>query len=242
VTGPKALLLDWYGTLAFNPRPQEAVERAMAAGLARALAADTALRALDAGEAWRRYRAHAAERARDARAGGRQPDLPGALREALAEMGARVSEGQARSVFGEAYVGDPELGVRLFEDAAAALETWRMGGLRLALVSNREYGKSYFADDLARLGVRPYFDCIVISADVGYVKPHPLPFRRALSELGVSADEALMAGDEPLADIEGARAAGLAAVWVRRDRVGPAEGVPAAAVVASLAELARLVP
>src|SRR5206468_2331163 len=86
----------------------------------------------------------------------------------------------------------------------------------------------------------PLVDRIVHSTRAGVAKPDPAIFHLALEALGVPPAEALHAGNEVVADVEGARAAGLRAVLVDREgRLAPLPpGVPR---VRTLAELvARL--
>ncbi|MBI1724955.1 MAG: HAD-IIA family hydrolase [Candidatus Tectomicrobia bacterium] len=47
-------------------------------------------------------------------------------------------------------------------------------------------------------------------------KPGPFLFEQAMAELGVRAAEAVMVGDNLRTDVAGARAAGMASVWVNR--------------------------
>jgi putative hydrolase of the HAD superfamily len=58
------------------------------------------------------------------------------------------------------------------------------------------------------------FDAIVTSAATGYEKPHPAMYAHA-RELAGDADVLWMVGDNPVADVEGARRAGIPAVLVR---------------------------
>jgi putative hydrolase of the HAD superfamily len=51
--------------------------------------------------------------------------------------------------------------------------------------------------------------------EIGYLKPHPAIFRRALSDVGVAAEEALMVGNSLAEDIAGAQALGIRAAWKR---------------------------
>jgi 2-haloalkanoic acid dehalogenase type II len=85
------------------------------------------------------------------------------------------------------------------------------------------------------------FAAVVSSEDVGAYKPSPRMFRRGLAMLGMRAEEVLHVGDSLTADVAGARAAGIAAMWVnRRGRPVP-EGVAAGDVIGDLADLtARL--
>lgn len=52
----------------------------------------------------------------------------------------------------------------------------------------------------------------MVSADVGWVKPHPLPFQTCLDALGLPAERALYVGDNRLADVQGAKRLGMQVV------------------------------
>jgi HAD superfamily hydrolase (TIGR01549 family) len=77
-------------------------------------------------------------------------------------------------------------------------------------------------------GFEPYVDALVVSGETGISKPDPAIFDIALTRVGVSADETVMVGDSWAADIEGARAAGIRAIWFNRARLvcpDPSRGV-----------------
>jgi len=57
---------------------------------------------------------------------------------------------------------------------------------------------------------------VVISEDVGVVKPAPAIFEIALRQLGCASAQAVMVGNSWETDILGARQAGLSAVWLNR--------------------------
>ena len=69
---------------------------------------------------------------------------------------------------------------------------------------------------LRALGLEPAFDAVVLSDALGreHRKPSAAPFRAALGELGVPADEAVYVGDHPGKDVVGATAAGLRTIRV----------------------------
>lgn len=81
-------------------------------------------------------------------------------------------------------------------------------------------------DKLERLGWTDRFDTVVISGRVGVAKPDPRPFEVACDRLGVDPAEAIHIGDQPVADIMGARQAGMDAIYVGDDPEGVPDDVP----------------
>ena len=58
-------------------------------------------------------------------------------------------------------------------------------------------------------GMKPYFETLTVSEEVGVKKPNPEIFQYALNKAHATAEESLMIGDEMAVDIDGARAAGI---------------------------------
>jgi HAD superfamily hydrolase (TIGR01509 family) len=109
---------------------------------------------------------------------------------------------------------------RLDSTTHALLEALRERGLRLGLVSNAFDPPALLHRDLERLGIAARIDVAVFSSEVGWRKPHPAGFQRALDVLGVDAAQTLFVGDSLAADIAGAAALGMhtcQAVWFRAD-------------------------
>jgi putative hydrolase of the HAD superfamily len=100
-----------------------------------------------------------------------------------------------------------------YEDAVPALEALRARGLRLAVVSNWDSRLRRILEDH---GLHTRFDAVVISAEVGWRKPHPAIFHRALELLGAGPGEVLHVGDSVGDDVGGARAAGIRPVLLDR--------------------------
>ena len=95
--------------------------------------------------------------------------------------------------------------------------------------------------DLALIGLARYFETSVAARDAGAAKPDPKIFQVLLARTGLEPAQVVYVGDDPHADVEGARCAGLHAVWV--DRFGRAwpEGLePPVHAVRDLAGLADL--
>lgn len=112
---------------------------------------------------------------------------------------------------------------RVLPGVPAALEQVRAAGLRLAIVSNSEGTVEAM---LAEVGLRPFFETVVDSWAVGVAKPNPRIFEVALSRLGAAAEEAMMVGDSPEADVDGAAAAGVRGVLIDAYDVYPAHAGP----------------
>ena len=108
----------------------------------------------------------------------------------------------------------------LFDDALPALDALAQRGWRSAILSNHV---PELPDLVAALGLDARVEAVFSSALTGYEKPHPEAFRLALRECG-NPSRAWMVGDNPTADVDGARAVGLPAILVRAG-----EGLDAAA-------------
>jgi len=89
------------------------------------------------------------------------------------------------------------------------------------------------------LGYEAIFDSLVVSAEIGYMKPSPILFERALEELASKPENAVMVGDTYEADVVGAHGAGMRGVLI--DLYGaPAEHLRGSdAVIKSIGELPR---
>ena len=116
----------------------------------------------------------------------------------------------------------------LYDDVVPVLEQLRAAGLKLGLVSNTSRDLGTFVRHFG-LGV----DAWIASGSYGKVKPSPLIFRAALELVACEPADALMVGDSPEDDVAGARAVGMRAVLLDRERRYP----DAEERIESLAEL-----
>ena len=83
---------------------------------------------------------------------------------------------------------------------------------------------------------------IIVSEAAGYKKPDPRIFRNALKLTGLSSPEhVLFVGDNPRADIDGARRFGMKTAWVQRGRQFPDDLQPPDYVIDHVAELRDVV-
>lgn len=120
------------------------------------------------------------------------------------------------------HFGRPE-SWRCYDDVAPAFALLREAGFRLALTSNfdaRLYALQEGIDSLRELSP------VIVSTEVGYRKPHRAFFTAIADGANLSPAEVLYVGDSLTNDHEGAKNAGLASVWLRRNRESSeAEGV-----------------
>jgi HAD superfamily hydrolase (TIGR01549 family) len=80
--------------------------------------------------------------------------------------------------------------------------------LRVGLVSNYPCGEA-IRRSLKKVGIDGLLDPVVVSGEVGFVKPHPAPFAAALELLAVPPEKVLFVGDRWDVDMLGARDAGM---------------------------------
>lgn len=105
----------------------------------------------------------------------------------------------------------------VFPDVIPALDVMQEAGLRLGVVSNWGW---YAPELLQTLELARHFEIMSISARVGYQKPHAAIFEHALDLLEVPAGDAIHVGDDPEADVVGARRVGIEPVLIdRRGRI-----------------------
>lgn len=94
----------------------------------------------------------------------------------------------------------------VYDGVRGCLEKLQKSKIKMAAVSNSEGTLDVL---LERIGLRKFFESTVDSWKVGSAKPDKKIFLAALNTLNVSASEAVMIGDSPIADMSGARAAGI---------------------------------
>jgi|HubBroStandDraft_3_1064219.scaffolds.fasta_scaffold58936_3 putative hydrolase of the HAD superfamily len=128
----------------------------------------------------------------------------------------------------------------VYPEVPAVLDRLRARGLRLGVASNWDHRLPALLGDL---GLRRRFDAVVYSSAAGVEKPDPRIFERVRGALGLGAappSAVLHVGDHQLEDFEGALAAGLRALLVRRDPARHPTARAAAAAAGALADLTRL--
>jgi HAD superfamily hydrolase (TIGR01549 family) len=205
---PRAVLFDLDDTLFDHHRSA----RAALAGVHAAFASGVAF------DDFERHHIHFLEEMHIEVLAGRVP-LDDARRErfrrVFAALGLAIDEGTTDAV--ACAYRDGYMAARRATDGAAALLAQLRPHARVAIVTNNLLEEQQ--NKLEYCGLAPFVDALVASEDVGVSKPDPAIFRIALDRLGASRQHAVMVGDSWQADIAGAHAAGIRAVWFNPQRL-----------------------
>jgi putative hydrolase of the HAD superfamily len=110
-----------------------------------------------------------------------------------------------------------------YPGALETLERVRSLGIRTALLTNG--GADTQRRSVERFGLTRHFDCVVIEGEFGCGKPDPRVFQHALRSCDARPSDAWMVGDNLDADIAGAQAIGVHAVWCDYAGTGVPDGV-----------------
>lgn len=98
-------------------------------------------------------------------------------------------------------------------DVKQVLEQLKSQAYQLAIVSNG--GHDTRLNTIRGLGIADYFEEIISSGLVGFSKPQPEIFQITAQRLGVLPEHCLYIGDHPINDIQGAKNAGMHALWMQ---------------------------
>lgn len=116
--------------------------------------------------------------------------------------------------FQDSWVG----GLRMPEVNKSVLENLTKDDYQLGIVTNFQQ-PNIVSDILRNFGIDGYFKTVVISANLGYRKPHPDIFKSALTELNMelTPERVVYVGDNPEEDVEGAKRVGLKPILIDRE-------------------------
>jgi len=94
---------------------------------------------------------------------------------------------------------------------------------KIGIVSNFAHPTTPLKKTLERFDIAKYFDALIISGEVGWRKPSPKIFKKALQTLNVKASETVFIGDSPHHDIEGAKKIGMKTILVKKASINEDE-------------------
>jgi putative hydrolase of the HAD superfamily len=104
---------------------------------------------------------------------------------------------------------------KTFDDVIPTLDELQRLGIKMGLISNWD---SSLRAIVTGLEMDKYFDVILASAEVRMHKPMPEIFALALKKADAKPTETLHVGDHLIADVAGARAAGIKPVLIDRHK------------------------
>jgi len=122
---------------------------------------------------------------------------------------------------------------RLYDDTLPALDALARAGLTLGIISNGN-------TDPGRCGIATRFAFALFADQHGPNKPDRRLFDLACEMAACRPEEVLHVGDSLPADVAGARAVGMRAVWLNRDDAVNTTGIEPHAVLTTLADLPAL--
>lgn len=111
-----------------------------------------------------------------------------------------------------------------FPDMESTLIALRAKRMKLAIITNGE--TDFQSRNIAALGLNALVDEVLISQREGLRKPDRLLFLRAAEKLGIATSNCLFVGDNPVADILGANAAGMQTAWFGQELDWPSDIAP----------------
>jgi putative hydrolase of the HAD superfamily len=141
-------------------------------------------------------------------------DLPRARREIVGHLLDALgrSDPTLTTEAAELYTRLRHTDLRLHDGAHELLERFRRRVPRLALVTN---GAALVQrEKIERFELAPYFDHVQLEGEFGAGKPDPSVYRNVMETFEAPAATCLMVGDDYHADVLGALAVGMSAVWI----------------------------
>lgn len=97
------------------------------------------------------------------------------------------------------------------------LSRLKNSGIKIALLSNVTGVTEIFTNDLKNRQIDHFFDVVAWSCDIGFRKPSLQSFMYIVNKLDLLKSEIIMVGDSEIADIQGAKKAGLDCIKIVDD-------------------------
>lgn len=128
------------------------------------------------------------------------------------------------------------------EDAGPTIAALRGQGIRIGLLSNTHWPRSFHEHFLARDGLAELIDARLYTSEMTFQKPHATAFLAALDGVGVTDPRrAVFVGDRPWDDITGAQGVGMRTVLRPNRAIVDETPVTPDAVITELSELGPII-
>ena len=130
--------------------------------------------------------------------------------------------------------------IQLYPAVSELLVVLRKRGIKLGLATNGL--TDTHREKIALLKLEGMFDAVFIADEVGTAKPDPRFFLHACARLGTLPSHTLMVGDHWERDVQGARKAGLLALWFNpRGEVSWEKQTASDEMIRDFSELMRMI-
>lgn len=129
----------------------------------------------------------------------------------------KVNSPELSEKLADGYVSLSPYQTHLFPDAIDTLEKLKNSNYELHIITNGFLEVQHIKLD--KSGLKPYFDVVLCSEEVGKNKPARLVFDHALNLANAKVDESVMIGDNYEADVVGAENAGIRAILFDPNRI-----------------------
>ena len=127
--------------------------------------------------------------------------------------------------------------LKLYDGTEEMLSAIRKRGKKIYLLSNAQ--QIFTEYEMNALKIIPYFDGIFISSEHGCKKPDTEFFEKLIRTCNIDRKGAVMIGNDGVCDIEGAKKAELATVYIRTE-ISPKEEFPEADYVLKEMDMKKL--
>ncbi len=127
-------------------------------------------------------------------------------------------------------------------DGIEVLTQLRERGIKIGVLSNTMWPRSWHEEVFRRDGVLDLIDGAVYSSEIDWTKPHPHAFQAAMAAVGVTDPaRCVFVGDRPWDDVYGAQSVGMRTVLVPNSDVPTFADAAPDAVIGGLRDLLRLI-
>lgn len=123
---------------------------------------------------------------------------------------------------GKALLDEENLDVEFFEGVKETLQTLKQKGFMLGIITNTANSIRSKLSWFEVGGFGDVWDSIISSVEIGVIKPFPEIYQAALTQLGLSSDQAVFVGHR-ISELNGAKASGLQTIAYNYDEGAQAD-------------------
>ncbi len=109
--------------------------------------------------------------------------------------------------------------LRLYNGVTETLTKLKKAKKKLYIVSNAQ--RCFTRPELVKLGIARYFDGIIYSSDYKCAKPSAELFKVLFEKYKLDKNETIYIGNDPQADVDGAKNAKIDCIWIRTNLTDP---------------------